>query len=120
MYHMCDHGQYLEIWLQLFSEKYRLLTFSKKNTRDITTAGKIRKPKLRTRFASINFRYFGFYQFLSPTLMLKDIDLIRQICIKEFDKFPDHAEFLPKESDPFWNRGLFALEGTLSLKISFF
>ncbi|KAF2903666.1 hypothetical protein ILUMI_02507 [Ignelater luminosus] len=58
-----------------------------------------------------NNRYFGFYQFSTPTLIINDIDLIKQICIKEFDKFPDHADSLPKESDPFWNRGLFAMEG---------
>ncbi|KAF2903664.1 hypothetical protein ILUMI_02505 [Ignelater luminosus] len=58
-----------------------------------------------------NQRYFGFYQFLKPTLVIRDIELIKQICIKDFDKFPDHSDFLPEESDPFWKRGLFAMEG---------
>ncbi|KAF2903662.1 hypothetical protein ILUMI_02503 [Ignelater luminosus] len=58
-----------------------------------------------------NQRYYGFYQFLKPALVIKDIDLIKQICIKDFDKFPDHPYMLPKESDPFWNGGIFAMEG---------
>ncbi|KAF2903665.1 hypothetical protein ILUMI_02506 [Ignelater luminosus] len=58
-----------------------------------------------------NQRYFGFYQFLKPALVIKDIELIKQICIKDFDKFSDHYDFLPEESDPFWKRGLFAMEG---------
>ncbi|KAF2903663.1 hypothetical protein ILUMI_02504 [Ignelater luminosus] len=58
-----------------------------------------------------NKRYYGFYKFLKPALIIKDIDLIKTICIKEFDKFSDRPPILPKEADPFWNRGLFALEG---------
>ncbi|XP_019875695.2 cytochrome P450 9e2-like isoform X2 [Aethina tumida] len=36
-----------------------------------------------------NARYSGCYQFLTPTLLLRDPDLIKQITIKDFDHFMD-------------------------------
>ncbi|XP_063916588.1 cytochrome P450 9e2-like [Zophobas morio] len=58
-----------------------------------------------------NTRYSGFYQFLLPTLLLKDPDLIKQITVKDFDHFLDHRNFIPEDSDPLWGKNLFALSG---------
>ncbi|XP_063916162.1 cytochrome P450 9e2-like [Zophobas morio] len=60
---------------------------------------------------SPNTRYSGFYQFLLPTLLVKDPDLIKQITVKDFDHFVDHRSFIPGDSDPLWGRNLFALNG---------
>lgn len=56
-------------------------------------------------------RYIGFHQFLSATLMVKDIDLIKKICIKEFDNFVDHRSFISEEVDPLFGKNIFSLKG---------
>ncbi|XP_063916556.1 cytochrome P450 9e2-like [Zophobas morio] len=58
-----------------------------------------------------NTRYSGFYQFLLPTLLLKDPDLIKQITVKDFDHFLDHRNFIPEDCDPLWGKNLVALSG---------
>lgn len=59
----------------------------------------------------INFRYTGIYQFVLPTLVIKDIELLKQITVKDFDHFTDHRSFLPEKTDPLWSNNLFALKG---------
>ncbi|CAG9824138.1 unnamed protein product [Phaedon cochleariae] len=56
-------------------------------------------------------RYFGFYQFNVPTLMVTDTELIKLIMIKDFDYFTDHRSFVPADIDPLWGKNLFALTG---------
>lgn len=56
-------------------------------------------------------RYLGAYQFTLPTLILKDPDLIKQICIRDFDHFVDHRSFVTEESDPLFGKNLFSLKG---------
>ncbi|KAF5303368.1 hypothetical protein FQR65_LT08281 [Abscondita terminalis] len=56
-------------------------------------------------------RYFGFYNFSRPTLIVLDKELIKQIFIKNFDHFTDHYDFMPKDVDKFWKKGLFSREG---------
>ncbi|XP_044270810.1 probable cytochrome P450 9f2 [Tribolium madens] len=53
-------------------------------------------------------RYHGFYQFLLPTLMIKDPELIKQITIKDFDHFVNHRRLVNADDDLFWSRNLFA------------
>uniref|UniRef100_A0A6P7F9N3 Cytochrome P450 9e2-like isoform X2 n=1 Tax=Diabrotica virgifera virgifera TaxID=50390 RepID=A0A6P7F9N3_DIAVI len=56
-------------------------------------------------------RYIGIYQFTSPTLLIRDVNLIKQIGVKDFDHFMDHRPFLPEKADPLWSKNLFALTG---------
>ncbi|KAJ3645297.1 hypothetical protein Zmor_022963 [Zophobas morio] len=56
-------------------------------------------------------RYTGLYQFLQPTLLLKDPDLIKQITVKDFDHFVDHRSFISEDIEPLWAKNLFALTG---------
>lgn len=55
------------------------------------------------------YRYSGFYQFLLPTLVLRDPDLIKQITVKDFDHFTDHSTTVPGE--PMLSKNLFTLKG---------
>nr|WET52700.1 cytochrome P450 [Phaedon brassicae] len=56
-------------------------------------------------------RYFGSYQFLKPSLFVRDLDLIKQITVKDFEYFPDHFSFVNRNSDPILGQNLFSLEG---------
>ncbi|XP_065169105.1 cytochrome P450 9e2-like [Atheta coriaria] len=58
-----------------------------------------------------NERYEGIYQMMLPTLMLRDLDLIKQVTVKDFDHFVDHRQFVPEGSDPLWSKNLFSLQG---------
>lgn len=44
--------------------------------------------------------------------MIRDLDLIKQICIKDFDSFPEHQALTTEEDlDPLWFNNLFATKG---------
>jgi cytochrome P450 family 9 len=70
-------------------------------------------PELNLQLYNIipNARYCGIYQFLLPTLLIRDPDLIKQITVKDFDHFVDHRGFVPTESDPLLGKSLFSLSG---------
>ncbi|KAH0814909.1 hypothetical protein GEV33_007883 [Tenebrio molitor] len=70
-------------------------------------------PELNLQLYNIspNARYCGLYQFLQPTLLIRDPDLIKQITVKDFDHFVDHRSFIPASSDPLLENTLFALTG---------
>ncbi|XP_053678216.1 probable cytochrome P450 9f2 [Anopheles nili] len=44
-------------------------------------------------------KVFGAYDFLTPTLMIRDPDCVKQIAVKDFDYFTDHTPFVPNEHD---------------------
>jgi cytochrome P450 family 9 len=58
-----------------------------------------------------NAKYFGLYDFTSPTFVIRDPDLISQIAIKEFDNFCDHRNFVNETLDPIASRNLFGMKG---------
>ncbi|KAK4873816.1 hypothetical protein RN001_013176 [Aquatica leii] len=55
--------------------------------------------------------YVGVYFFSKPALILRDPDLIKLVCVKEFDSFPQHNTFTSADSDPLWSNTLFAMPG---------
>nr|CAI5864504.1 unnamed protein product [Callosobruchus analis] len=57
-----------------------------------------------------NDRYTGGYQLLVPTLMVRDPELIKTICVKDFDHFSNHRTFVPEDVDPLFGKNLFALK----------
>ncbi|XP_011706755.1 PREDICTED: cytochrome P450 9e2-like [Wasmannia auropunctata] len=56
-------------------------------------------------------KYFGFYEFLTPTYVIRDPDLISTIAIKQFDNFCDHRGFANKILDPITSQNLFEMKG---------
>ncbi|KAF5287157.1 hypothetical protein FQA39_LY16035 [Lamprigera yunnana] len=56
-----------------------------------------------------NERYVGIFNF-APALLIRDPELLKTIMIKEFQTFPEHRAFLPKNFDPIWNNTLFAIK----------
>ncbi|KAF5296444.1 hypothetical protein FQR65_LT01431 [Abscondita terminalis] len=53
-------------------------------------------------------RYSGIYQFLDKSLIIKDVDLIKKITIKDFDHFANHKSISPGEV--LWEKNLFSLK----------
>lgn len=56
-------------------------------------------------------KYTGILQFNLPTLVLRDPELIKDVCIKNFDHFTDHRNFVPDDADPLFGRMVFFLKG---------
>ncbi|KAF5288525.1 hypothetical protein FQA39_LY15393 [Lamprigera yunnana] len=54
----------------------------------------------------LNLRYVGFYQFATPTLIITDPDLLKDITVKDFDSFPDRRQIVPASIDPLWGKNL--------------
>lgn len=46
-------------------------------------------------------------------IMLKDIELIKTIGVKDFEYFLDHRPVVDGKIDPFFGRSLISLKGTL-------
>lgn len=58
-----------------------------------------------------NARYNGIYSFNTPTLVVRDPELIKHITVKDFEHFTDHQPFVDPESDPLWSSAIFFLRG---------
>lgn len=56
-------------------------------------------------------RYVGAYFFHVPVLVLRTPEIIRQICIKDFDHFVDHGSCIINSADDMWAKALFPLKG---------
>lgn len=56
-------------------------------------------------------KYVGFYEFSTPVIILRDLDLIKSVCIKNFEAFHDHRMFFDRESDKLLGQMLFSLNG---------
>ncbi|XP_053995327.1 cytochrome P450 9e2-like [Hylaeus anthracinus] len=58
-----------------------------------------------------NFKYFGFYMFTTPIIVVRDPDIVSSIAIKNFDNFTDHRGLVDEELDPLMGKNLFSLRG---------
>ncbi|KAK9874653.1 hypothetical protein WA026_005476 [Henosepilachna vigintioctopunctata] len=56
-------------------------------------------------------RYVGIYNLMTPALIIKSPELIKQICVKDFDHFMDHNSIVPDGVDELWSKNLLALRG---------
>lgn len=54
-------------------------------------------------------RLIGFFDMREPVYLVRDVELIRQITIKDFDNFEDHIGFIESESDALFGKSLFLL-----------
>ncbi|CAG9827797.1 unnamed protein product [Diabrotica balteata] len=57
-------------------------------------------------------RYYGLYQFNVPSLLITDVDLLKQMVIKDFEHFNEHRGFAREDVDPLWAKNLFSLTGS--------
>lgn len=49
---------------------------------------------------------------LRPIVILRDLELIKKITIKDFEHFLDHRAMVDEKVDPLFGRNLFSLRGT--------
>ncbi|XP_044004675.1 cytochrome P450 9e2-like [Aphidius gifuensis] len=54
-------------------------------------------------------KYYGMMDFNTPTILVKDIDLLKDICIKNFDNNPNHKSFIDERMDPIMSKNVFSL-----------
>ncbi|CAG5092618.1 Similar to Cyp9f2: Probable cytochrome P450 9f2 (Drosophila melanogaster) [Cotesia congregata] len=45
-------------------------------------------------------KYVGIFEFSVPVLMIKDLELIKDITVKHFDHFVDHRAFMDRSFHP--------------------
>ncbi|XP_044272668.1 cytochrome P450 9e2-like [Tribolium madens] len=58
-----------------------------------------------------NERCVGYMDFTKPFLMIRDLELIKRITVKDFDHFQDHLAFDTIISDPLLAKSLLSLNG---------
>ncbi|CAK1547377.1 unnamed protein product [Leptosia nina] len=56
-------------------------------------------------------RFVGRYEFMNSIIILRDLELIKKITIKDFEYFLDHRGFADEEVEPIFARNLFSLKG---------
>lgn len=56
-------------------------------------------------------RYSGIFQFHLPVFVIRDLNLLKKITIKDFDYFTDHRSVVPDDVDPVFAKNLVALKG---------
>lgn len=54
----------------------------------------------------VNHRFFGLFEFHNPVYVIRDLDLIRQISIKDFDNFQNHRTKINEDSDSLFGKVL--------------
>ncbi|XP_020280621.1 cytochrome P450 9e2-like [Pseudomyrmex gracilis] len=56
-------------------------------------------------------RYFGSIDLATPTVILRDPELIKDVMVKEFEHFHDHQLFVSEDIDPLFGKNIFSLRG---------
>lgn len=55
-------------------------------------------------------RMVGMYEFMTPSLVLRDTELIEQVLVKDFSTYPDHGPFLMEPKSILFE-SVFAMSG---------
>ncbi|XP_003423799.1 cytochrome P450 9e2 [Nasonia vitripennis] len=56
-------------------------------------------------------KYVGIHAFIYPIIVLRDLDLIKSVIVKNFDHFSDHKTLVSEKSDPLFGKNLANLKG---------
>ncbi|KAL0107515.1 hypothetical protein PUN28_014677 [Cardiocondyla obscurior] len=56
-------------------------------------------------------KYFGGSDFTTFTIFLRDLELIKDITVKDFDHFTDHRVFIDENVEPMFGKNIFSLRG---------
>ncbi|XP_051170741.1 cytochrome P450 9e2-like [Leptopilina boulardi] len=55
-------------------------------------------------------KYFGLFDFMNPVIVLRDMELIKTVTVKNFENFPNHKIFFDESWEPLFSKNLFALQ----------
>lgn len=55
-------------------------------------------------------RYFGCMDFNNLVIIIKDPEMLKEICVKSFDYFPNHRTFVEESFDPLFSKNIFSLK----------
>lgn len=53
----------------------------------------------------------GLYRTVTPVLMIRDLNLIKEVTTQAFSYFYDNDVIMKKKFDPLWGRNVFVLKG---------
>lgn len=56
-------------------------------------------------------KYMGFFDFMTPVIMIRDLELLKSVTVKNFEHFVDHRTFMNDDQEPLFAKNLFALRG---------
>lgn len=56
-------------------------------------------------------KYVGFFDFSTPIIAIRDLELVQSITVKHFEHFPEHRVFRVDIDEPLTSRNLFNLHG---------
>ncbi|KAJ9594226.1 hypothetical protein L9F63_014386 [Diploptera punctata] len=56
-------------------------------------------------------RFVGFYSFDQPAMLVRDLDLIKNVLVKDSHNFPDHLIAMDEDLDPLGSKNLIAMKG---------
>lgn len=56
-------------------------------------------------------KYIGYYEFNKPVIMIRNLDILKNITVKNFEHFVDHRNFTDSEIEPLFSNNLFSLKG---------
>jgi hypothetical protein len=57
--------------------------------------------------------YVGIFSFDKPILLIRDLELVKNILVKDFQNFMDRVMSFDEKLDPLGSKGLFAMKGQL-------
>ncbi|XP_011869169.1 PREDICTED: cytochrome P450 9e2-like [Vollenhovia emeryi] len=58
-----------------------------------------------------NAKYFGTNNFGTPTILIRDSEMLKDILVKDFEHFPDHLSFIDENIEPLFGKNIFSLRG---------
>ena len=54
-------------------------------------------------------KYIGIFEFELPVIMIRDLELIKSVAVKNFDHFPNHRMTFDPELEPLFTKNIFSL-----------
>nr|ACZ97417.2 cytochrome P450 CYP9A36 [Zygaena filipendulae] len=108
------------LWLYLRQVYSRFSKYGVRHLKPIPLLGNNAKILFRMQHMTENVeenynafpddRFVGSYEFVNPMTIIRDVDLIKKITVKDFEYFLNHRVILNEDTDPFFGRSLFSLQ----------
>lgn len=64
-------------------------------------------------------RVSGFFEFFTPSYIVRDPKLLKKLTVKDFDYFTDHKILINEDADPLFSKAIFLLKGQKWRGLSF-